>query len=136
MAAAELRAKFQARLRDRDGAPPTGPAVMIEKTPKNSLRVPFLRTVFPEARFVFLQRDARETVSSMIEAWGAGTFRTYPDLPGWPDGGWSLLLVPGWRALAGKPVAEIAARQWATTTDILLDDLAARAARAGFLARL
>jgi hypothetical protein len=35
------------------------------------------------------------------------------------------LLVPGWRELAGKPVAEIVAAQWQATTDRLLDDLAA-----------
>jgi len=33
--------------------------------------------------------------------------------------------VPGWRELAGKPVAEIVAAQWQATTDLLLDDLAA-----------
>ncbi len=118
---ATLRTKFRQRLRDRDGRPPQGPAVMIEKTPKNSLRLPFLLAVFPDARFVFLQRDARETVSSMIEAWASRKFRTYPGLPGRTD--WSLLLVPGWEAMAGMDAAETAARQWTITARTLLDDL-------------
>ena len=42
---------------------------MLEKTPKNSLRVPFLARVFPEARFIYLYRDPRQVLSSMIEAW-------------------------------------------------------------------
>ena len=47
-----LRLRFFEALRDRDGRRPTaGQRVrMLEKTPKNSLRVPFLAHVFPEAQ--------------------------------------------------------------------------------------
>ncbi|MEG3124278.1 sulfotransferase family protein [Sphingomonas sp. GB1N7] len=121
--AEELSRRFYLSLRDRKGHPPTGTVRLIEKTPKNSLRVPFLHAAFPDARFVFLYRDPRETLSSMIEAWTSGGFRTYPALPDWPAPPWSLLLVPGWRALAGRPLAEIVAHQWATTMTCLLDDL-------------
>jgi len=37
---------------------------------------------------------------------------------------WSLLLVPGWRDLIDRPLHEIVAAQWSTTTRLLLDDLA------------
>ena len=50
---------------------------------------------------------------------------TYPDLPDWDGPPWSLLLTPGWRELSGRPLAEIAARQWAAATSQLLDDLEA-----------
>jgi hypothetical protein len=96
---------------------------MLEKTPKNALRIPFLAKIFPEAHFIYLHRDPRETLSSMIEAWESGRFRTYPVLPGWTGLPWSLLLVPGWRDLIGKPLRDIVAVQWNTTTHILLDDL-------------
>jgi hypothetical protein len=125
---AEVRARFLAGARDRDGHPPSTerlPLRLLEKTPKNSLRVPFLARVFPEARFVFLYRDPREVLGSMIEAWESGRFRTYPQLPGWSGLPWSLVLVPGWRDLAGKPLHEIVAHQWAATTQALLDDLGA-----------
>lgn len=119
-----LRGRFLAALRDRDGSPPPGGAIrMLEKTPKNALRIPFLRKVFPDAHFVYLYRDPREVLSSMIEAWQSGKFRTYPQLPSWSGPTWSLLLTPGWRDLSGKPLAEIIARQWQTTTRVLLDDL-------------
>lgn len=125
-AAASLRERYAARLVDRDRRPPTGEAVrMLEKTPKNALRIPFLREVFPDASFVYLWRDPREVLASMMEAWESGGFRTYPDLPGWTGLPWSLLLVPGWRELSGKPLAEIVAAQWASTTTAILDDLAA-----------
>src|SRR5204863_3589145 len=49
-----------------------------------------------------------------------------PNLPAWPgEHPWSLALVPEWRELAGRPLAEIAARQWRSATDHLLDDLSA-----------
>ncbi|MDR2013263.1 MAG: sulfotransferase [Rhodanobacter sp.] len=122
----ELRARFRAELRDRDGAPPARwPLRMLEKTPKNALRIPFLAKVFPEAQFIYLHRDVRQVLASMIEAWNSGRFRTYPNLPGWNGLPWSLTLTPGWRELDGKPLHEIVAAQWRTLTEILLDDLSA-----------
>ena len=125
--AAALRERFYEALRDREGRPPQpGPRVrMLEKTPKNSLRVAFLARIFPEAHFIYLYRDPRQVLSSMIEAWTSGRFRTYPHLPGWSGSAWSLLLVPGWRELIGRPLHEIVAAQWRVTTRLLLDDLQA-----------
>ena len=121
-----LRARFLAALRDRNGAAPARfPLRMLEKTPKNSLRVPFLARVFPEAHFIYLYRDPRETLASMMEAWQSGTFRTYPDLPGWSGPPWSLLLTPGWRESSGRPLAQIVAAQWDAASRILLGDLEA-----------
>jgi LPS sulfotransferase NodH len=119
-----LHERFRARLIDRDGKPASPQAVrMLEKTPKNSLRIPFLRAVFPQATFVYLYRDVRQTLASMIEAWNSGQFRMYPQLPGWTTPPWSLLLTEGWRDLIGKPLHEIVAAQWQSVTDRLLDDL-------------
>jgi hypothetical protein len=123
---AELRERFRGRLVNREGKPPVAGSVrVLEKTPKNALRVPFIIRTFPQACFIYLYRDARETLASMIEAWQSGRFVTYPQLPGWSGPPWSLLLIPGWRDLAGKSVAEIVAAQWQATTSLLLDDLAA-----------
>jgi uncharacterized protein (TIGR03032 family) len=85
--------------------------------------VPFLAEAFPDARFVYLYRDMRDTISSMLDAWLSGKFVTYPALPGWEGPQWSLLLTPGWRELSGKSLAEIVAAQWSTATRYLLDDL-------------
>jgi uncharacterized protein (TIGR03032 family) len=119
---------FFLNLWDRDGQRPAAGAEdlrLLEKTPKNALRVPFLAAAFPDALFVYLYRNPRESISSIYEAWRSGRFVTYPDLPGWPGLPWSLLLTPGWRELAGRDLAEIAARQWAAATEALLTDLEA-----------
>lgn len=120
----ELRKRFQVELRDGSHRPPLRwPVRMLEKTPKNALRVAFLAKVFPEARFVYLHRDPLQTLSSMLEAWQSGRFRTYPQLPGWRGLPWSLLLTPGWQELIGRPLEKIVANQWEVTTRLLLDDL-------------
>ncbi|GAB6196921.1 sulfotransferase family protein [Lysobacter xanthus] len=122
-----VRAGFAAGLRDRDGrGAPDGAVVrFLEKTPKNSLRIPFLDRVFPDARYVVLYRDPREVLASMIEAWRSGRYRMYPFLPGWTGPTWSLLLVPGWRELIGRPLEHVVAAQWAVTMNALIDDLSA-----------
>jgi LPS sulfotransferase NodH len=119
----ELAQSFYSVLRDRDGRAALGNVRMLEKTPKNALRVPFFNAGWNDSVFVYLYRDVRQTLASMIEAWLSRRFVTYPRLPDWSGPPWSLLLVPGWRDLIGRPLAEIVARQWATTTDVLVDDL-------------
>jgi uncharacterized protein (TIGR03032 family) len=121
-----LEAAFLAELRDRDGNRPgdaTG-LCLLEKTPKNSLRVPFLAKAFPDARFVYLYREPHESLASMMAAWESGRFVTYPQLPGWDGPPWSLVLTPEWRALNGADLAEVVAEQWRMTSEILLHDLA------------
>ncbi|MGH8211707.1 MAG: sulfotransferase [Rhodanobacteraceae bacterium] len=122
--ASELRRRFLGRLHDREGCPPSAlPVRMLEKTPKNALRIPFLARAFPEALFIYLHRDARQTLGSMMDAWQSGHFRTYPNLPGWRGLPWSLLLIPGWQTLIGKPLPEIVAEQWRVTTRQMVADL-------------
>jgi hypothetical protein len=96
---------------------------VVEKTPKNALRVPFLKTIFPDALFIYLYREARDNVSSIIDAWNSGRFVTYPQLPEWEGLPWSLLLIPEWRALRRKSLAEIAAAQWSVANQTIVDDL-------------
>ena len=123
--AAELRRRFAAQLRDRTGNPPAPGAAarLLEKTPKNALRIPFLLQVFPDARFVFLHREVRANLSSMMQAWRAGGWVTYRQLAGW-SGPWSLLLPPGYERLQGRPLEEVVAFQWRAANETILEDLA------------
>jgi len=95
---------------------------MLEKTPKNSLRIPFINEIFPDALFVYLYRNPQENISSIMDAWRSGGWVTYPELPDW-EGSWSLLLPPGWQKLRGRPLAEVAAFQWVAANTMIMDDL-------------
>lgn len=128
-----LRAGLVAELRDRHGRrylelpldqrPQS--VRLLEKTPENSLRIPFLEAAFPDALFVFLHRDARQNISSLVEAWHHDGFVNIPDLPGWEPRRWCFLLPPGWQALAERSISDVAALQWHAANEHALDDLAA-----------
>ncbi len=47
-------------------------SVLIEKTPANCLRVPFIAEVFPEAKIVHLIRDGRDVALSAAREWRGG----------------------------------------------------------------
>jgi hypothetical protein len=120
--------RFQAAMHDRGGRRPrrlNGGLRLLEKTPRNALRIPFLRTVFPRATFVYLYREPVETMSSMLDGWRSGHHISYHRLPGWTGLPWSFLLVPQWRWLPPHDLARTVAHQWAVATSTLLDDLAA-----------
>jgi len=48
-----------------------GADVVVEKTCANSLRVPFVDRVVPEARYVFIRRDGLDAVGSAMKRWKA-----------------------------------------------------------------
>jgi hypothetical protein len=121
---AELHRRFAITIRDRDGLPPAAGAGarLLEKTPKNALRIPFFLEVFPDAIFIFLHREPRANLSSMMQAWRSKGWVTYRRLAGW-NGPWSLLLPPGYERLLDRPLEEIVAFQWQAANETILDDL-------------
>jgi hypothetical protein len=92
---------------------------LVEKTPKNCLRVRFLDKIFPDAFYIFLTRDPRTNISSLMEGWRhLGRFETY-DLPlsleieGYEGNLWKFLLPPGWRKYCkGVRLEEVCAFQY------------------------
>jgi len=97
----------------------------LEKTPRNAFRIPFLRAVFPDARFLYLYRNPEENIGSIMDVWQARSAVSYPSLPDWDGPPWSLLLPPGWRGLRGRSVEHIAAYQWGMTNKCIMDSLSA-----------
>ncbi len=127
---AELAERMRARLGERlvgaGGEAPAADATglrLLDATPANALRVPFLATVFPQSVFVYVYRDPRESLAGMIEGWESRRHVTHPELPGWEGVPWSYPLVPEWRNLKGAALPEICIHQWSMTTRILLGDL-------------
>jgi hypothetical protein len=126
--AAHIYSSIALNVRDADNnaVPYRQELRLLEKTPKNALRIPFLDRLFPDASFIFLWRDPRENIASIMQAWRSGRWKTYNGLDGFA-GPWSLLLPPRWHELNGRPLEEIAAYQWQSANNIVLDDLAALA---------
>jgi Sulfotransferase family len=96
---------------ERDYPERPGSIRFLEKTPRNSLRIPFLRSMFPDSRFIFLYREPRSNIGSLIDGWQHARGR------------WTFLYPPGWRELIGKPTPDIAAAQWRAANHFILMDL-------------
>ena len=119
-------ARAVARVRRRL-SPPGRPIRLLEKTPENCLRLPFLQALFPDARVLFLVRDGRANVHSLLEGWQQP--RLFPGYrtpvpvtsPGQTRGRWAFTLIPGWRDLVDRPLVEICARQWTVCNAAVLD---------------
>ena len=102
---------------------------LIDKTPRNVLRVPFVDRIFPDARYVFLMRDGRDNVNSLINAWRSPRYRTYrlPEphsIPGVDPNWWKFVLYPGWRDDVGGPLEVVCAHQWVAANEHALDAFA------------
>lgn len=121
----QIKSSFFNSLKDHNGKPIKAnmpPIRLLEKTPKNSLRILFLKAIFPQAKFIYLYRNPRENISSIIDAWHSGRFVTYKKLPQ-RESPWSLLLISGWRKLVEDDIPFTAAAQWETVHATMMNDL-------------
>lgn len=87
---------------------------LVEKTPANSLRVPLLHALFPDAKFLFLVRRGEDVVSSLMEGWKNWS-RTPPGTK-WRFDNWHYLRPPGWQSYINRTLQEICAFQWIQAT--------------------
>jgi hypothetical protein len=58
----ELFEYFRKRMHEASGHAST----VLEKTPSNAMRIPFLNALFPACRFIHVLRDGRHTAASLI----------------------------------------------------------------------
>jgi hypothetical protein len=98
---------------------------LLDKTPRNSLRLPFVDAIFPDAVYVFLLRDGRDNVNSLINAWRSPRYRTYelPEphrIPGTDGRWWKFVLYPGWRDDVDGPLEVVCAKQWSLPNSHML----------------
>jgi hypothetical protein len=103
---------------------------LVDKTPRNSLRIPFVDALFDDARYVLLVRDGRDNVNSLLNAWRTPRYRTYrlPEphsIPGVDPAWWKFVLYPGWREDTSGPLEVVCARQWSASNRYALDALEA-----------
>jgi len=108
-----------------------GVGQVLDKTCINVMRIPYLLALFPAARFIYIQRDGRDNISSMMDGWhqhGRFALRQYlgrlPE-PVSIEGGefrdWCFFLPPGWPAYNRASLVEVCAYQWTTANTMALD---------------
>ena len=110
-----------------------GSGRVLDKTCINVMRLPYLHALFPKARFVYIHRDGRDNVSSLMDGWlHDGHFALGKLLGPFPcavniDAGafreWSFFLPPGWRDYNEAPLEQVCAFQWLTANRLALDAL-------------
>lgn len=93
---------------------------LVEKTPANSLRIPLLHSVFPDAKFLFLVRRGEDVVSSLMEGWKNWSKAVDNN---WRFGKWHYLVPRGWQRYRECTLQEICAFQWAEATRTAWQDL-------------
>ena len=108
-----------------------GPGRVLDKTCINVMRLPYLYRLFPDATFIYLHRDGRDNVSSMMDGWRHdGHFRLSRFLGPAPDpvainngefSEWSFFLPPGWRDYNHASLEEVCAFQWLTANGMALE---------------
>jgi hypothetical protein len=137
--ASEAAGPDQARPEHRDAAlrffyQRLGAGPVLDKTCINTLRVGYLQRLFPRAKFVFIHRDGRDNVSSMMDGWRLGRsdggfglekfFGPSPE-PVAINGGefreWHFFLPPGWRAYNRASLEEVCAFQWSSANRLALE---------------
>jgi len=118
---------------------------LVEKTCANTLRVPFVRRVLPDAQFVHILRDGRDVAVSARNAWRKGpsfddvlrklrtVLTTDPRSLSWHVRNWwtgrEVPAVWGPRYssiesdLREMSLLEVCARQWRSCVETCLDDL-------------
>jgi LPS sulfotransferase NodH len=90
---------------------------LLDKAPRNTLRIPWVDAIFPDALYVYLKRDGRDNVNSLINAWRSPRYRTYrlPEphhIPGTDPEWWKFVLYPGWKNDTNGPLERVSALQW------------------------
>lgn len=126
-------AKYFAKL---NGIFKTQPYRLVEKTPRNCFKIELLMKLFPDARFVFIKRDGRSNVSSLIQGWKKRKKEAFDEIKRIPridkelnfnnfDGKlWRFALPPGWQEHVDGALEEACAYQWQKSNQEALDGLA------------
>lgn len=105
-ATTEVRARIRQWFREqqRDGT------LIVEKTPRNVLRIPFLRAILPEAQVIHITRDGRDVACSLV--------------PGIGGAEWLHLKPPSWQWLFATHTGVLrCALAWKEILELALDDL-------------
>jgi len=106
----------------------------LDKTIANCFHLEVLERLFPDARYLFLVRDPRANIASMIDGWQYLERFGKPQLTSYlrrhaarAIEHWTYPAPPGWQQVVGLPLAEICAWSWQQHVEAVLAFRARRA---------
>ncbi len=116
-----LRNEFN-KYRQREGR-----LLLAEKDPRNSIRLDFVYSVFPDAKYVILFRNPYSTICSLMKRHEEARklFRHKKKENQWWRSGdaWAEQRIPGWKHLRDKSIFEASVKQYVYTMRKLLKDM-------------
>lgn len=117
----------------------------IEKTPKNTVRIPWIKEVFPDAKFIYIKRKPIGNINSILRGWYTDTGLLYKLIKGKPrfasagyeidslekfhlktdlkDNYWRFVLPPGWENQEFRDLMDIAIYQYQKSNELAEGDL-------------
>ena len=108
-----------------------GKGLVLDKSCINAMRIPYLHRLFPNAHFIYIQRDGRDNISSLMEGWKQrGRFDLQQYLGKLPEkvqinqgefNDWCFFLPPNWRDYNNATLEEVCAHQWMTANQMALE---------------
>lgn len=96
----------------------------IDASPKNAFRMEAILKLFPNARFIYIHQNPIQNLHSLMDAWRSGNFVPYLDLSKWHgEYPWAFTLIPDWKNLMSKPLAEICFTQYRSCHEHIIQSL-------------
>ena len=103
---------------------------LVEKTPKNCFRISFMNKLFDDCKFVFLKRDGRSNINSLLEGWklkGKYIRMKNPSITlsikGYEGNGWNFVMPPDWENYTNRSLEEVCAFQWVSSNKAAIEGL-------------
>jgi len=100
----------------------------LDKTIANCFHLEFMERAFPNAQYVFLVRDPRDAISSMIEGWPYVEHFGKSQLTSIVQSSitttikhWTYPAPPGWQDIISRPLPQICAWSWKKHIEYPLD---------------
>lgn len=108
-----------------------GKGWVLDKSCINILRIRYLYELFPQAQFIYIHRDGRDNINSLIEGWRHsnhfGLSKLLGKIPAdirinhgeFDD--WRFFLPPGWQDYNDANLEEVCALQWISANQLALE---------------
>ena len=103
---------------------------LVEKTPKNCFRISFINKLFNDCKFIFIKRDGRTNINSLMEGWNAPNryirrqaMNVPIDIKGYKGKYWKYVLPPNWEDYVNKSLEEVCAFQWVSSNKAAIEGL-------------